>query len=491
MQSISFTKAAGGLLLLALTLATSCGDILDEQPFSQTSDAQFWQNNGDAASGVAAIYDAMQQTYRRNHYLWGEFRSDNFIASDRVSVTNEELVTNQLTQSNADVLRWNDLYQMIGRANLAIQKIPTIPNFTPQLLGEAHVLRAYAYFDAVRVWGRVPLYTEPVIGLGQDLTRPATEGDIIMREVVLPDLERAAELITSSGTEFRFTKAALWALQGDVFTYLKDYDRAKEALDKIIALNEYELVTDRESWSRLFLNDLNLGQFQEGPELIFSIRYDLLEDGNGASGNYALFFAGIPSFFISPTLERKWIEKFPVDSAAWVAKYPDFEPQETDEFGNTLFGDWRYFESREDRPIGEARAAKYTKINFSANDDQTNIPVYRYAGVLLLKALVENRLGNAAVAIELVNEVRTARQLPLVDAADYPDTESLELLVLDERQLELFAEGDRWWDLRATDRVRQALDTIATIPEGQLVFPIWEGHLIDNPNLTQNPGYIQ
>ena len=176
---------------------------------------------------------------------------------------------------------------------------------------------------------------------------------------------------------------------------------------------------------------------------------------------------------------------------SWYAKYPDFVPRETDELGNTLFGDWRYFESREDDPIGEARPAKYTKTNFSPNDDQTNISVYRYAGVLLLKALAENRLGNPDAAIELINQVRTARQLPLVDAADYPDVESLETLVLDERQLELFAEGDRWWDLRATDRVQQALDTIATVPDNRLVFPIWERHLIDNPNLEQNPGYVR
>lgn len=479
------------LSMLTLVLAVSCDDLIDEQPFSQTSDAQFWKNNGDAESGVAAIYDAMQETYRVKHFLWGEFRSDNFIATDRVSVDYEELVTNRLTQSNASTLRWNDLYQMIGRANLAIEKIPTIPNYTPGLLGQAHVLRAYAYFDAVRVWGAVPLYTEAITNLDQDLNRSATDGMTILNEVVIPDMLEAERLITGSGNEFRFTKAATYAFQADVYTHLKDYAKAKEALDKLIALDDYQLVTDRESWSRLFLSDLLLGSFQEGDELIFSIRFDILEDGNGASGNYSLFFAGIPSFFISPTLERKWIEKFPIDSAAWVAKYPDFQPQETDEFGNTLFGDWRYFESREEgRPIGEARAAKYSKLNFSANDDATNLPVYRYAGVLLLKALAENRLGNAAVAIEMINQVRTARQLPLVDGADYPDVESLENLILDERQLELFAEGDRWWDLRATDKVMQALDTIATLSADQLVFPIWDGHLIDNPNLEQNPGYV-
>ena len=490
MQHNSYPPCLVWVALGLLLFSGSCSEIIEEEPFSQTSDAQFWKTPGDVESGVAAIYDAMQETYRLNHYLWGEFRSDNFIASDRVTVEYEELVTNQLTQSNAVTLRWNSLYRMIGRANLAIEKIPQVPNYTPGLLGQAHALRAYAYFDAVRVWGGVPLYTEAITNLEQDLFRPATDGETILREVVVPDILRAEELITGSGNEFRFTKAANYALQADVYTWLKEYDKAKEALDKLIALDDYTLVTTRESWRRLFLNDLNIGTFQEGPELIFSIRYDILEDGNRASGNYELFFADTPSLFISPTLERKWIERFPIDSVGWYARYPDFTPQTTDEFGNVLYGDWRYFESRENRPIGEARPAKYTKTNFTPNDDATNIPVYRYAGILLLKALVENRLGNADVAVEMVNEVRAARQLPLVDGADYSDMESLELLILDERQLELFAEGDRWWDLRATDRVQQALDTIATVPDDQLVFPIYEQHLIDNDNLTQNPGYV-
>ena len=229
MQLIKNLRSIGPLALGLLIFTASCGDIIEEEPFSQVSDAQFWQTNGDAEAGVAAIYDAMQETYRLNHYLWGEFRSDNFIASDRVSVEYEELVTNQLTQSNAVTLNWTSLYRMIGRANLAIDKIPQIRGFTPGLLGQAHALRAYAYFDAVRVWGSVPLYTEAVTNLDQDLFRPATDGTTIMNEVVIPDMLRAEELITGSGNEFRFTKAANYALQADVYTFLKDYEKANEA----------------------------------------------------------------------------------------------------------------------------------------------------------------------------------------------------------------------------------------------------------------------
>lgn len=468
----------------------SCDDFLNEEPFSQVSDEQFWQTNSDAEGGLAATYDAMQQAYRLKHYLWGEFRSDNHIASDRVSGNYLELIENNVTPGNTNALRWNDLYLMIGRANLAIERIPQIPDFDGGLLGEAHALRAYAYFDAVRVWGAVPLYTEAVSGLDQELLRPRTDAQTIMNEVIIPDMLRAEELVTTPSGEFRFTRASIFAFQAHVYMWLKDYQKANEAIEKLIALNEYSLVTNRDAWAKLFLNDRNLGQFQEGPELIFSIRYDLLEDGIRASGNYELFFAGVPSFFNSTQIENKWIERFPIVDSLWRQKYPDFEPPMVIVGPDTLIGDYRYYESREDRAIGEARVAKYTKINFAPNDDDTNISVYRYSGILLLKALAENRLNNTDAALDLVNRIRAARELPLVTAEEFGgDTDTRENFILDERQLELFAEGDRWWDLRMTDKVQLALDTIVQVPNERLLFPIFEEHLIDNDQLTQNPGY--
>lgn len=469
---------------------TSCEDFLNEEPFSQIGETQFWQTPADAESGVSAIYDAMQRTYRQKHYLWGEFRSDNHIGSDRVSGANDELVSNNLTPGNTSVLRWNDLYQMIGNANLAIERIPGIAGADDNLLGEAYALRAYAYFDVVRVWGGAPLFTEPIVGLDQDITRPKTDAQTILDEVVIPDMLRAEELISIPSREFRFSTASVLAFQAQVYMWIKDYEKANEVLQRLIDLNEYSLVTTPEAWQELFLNDLNLGSFQVGPELIFSIRYDLIEDGNGASGNYGLFFAGIPSFFISPQAERKWTNRFPVTTEGWDTIYPGFVPPTTIVNGDTLVGDFRYYFTREDRALGEARTAKYSKLNFNGQEDDTNIPVYRYSGILLLKALAENRLNNPDAAAALVTQVREARGLPPVTVDDLgDDMDSRENFILDERQFELFAEGDRWWDLRMLDKVNVALDTIGQVPDELLLFPIWEGHLINNPNLEQNPGY--
>ncbi|MFD1316412.1 RagB/SusD family nutrient uptake outer membrane protein [Namhaeicola litoreus] len=475
---------------LLLVFASSCEDVLDESPYSEISDEQFWLNNGNAESGIAAIYDAMQKTYRTKHYLWGEFRGDSYIASATPTGEALELLTNTLQPSSAGILRWNDLYQMIGRANLAIEKIPQIPSYSQSLLGEAYALRAYAYFDAVRVWGGVPLFTEAISGLDQELIRAKTDGTTILNDVVIPDMLKAEELITQPANKFRFSKTSVWAFQADVYMYLKQFDKAKQVLDKIVASGEYRLTNDRQSWNDMFYNDPDFGgKIMEGPELMMSIRFSLTED-NDRSGVFSLFFAGLPSYYIAPSLENKWIEKFPTDSALWVAKYPGFTPGGFEPDGTTLWGDWRYFDSREEGdPIGEARVAKYQSTNYSPSIDDTDIVLYRYAGILLLLAEAENQLGNKTAAVDLINQIRQARQLPTVNEDDFASVDELENFILDERQLELLSEGKRWWDLIRTDKAVEVMGPINGQTAETLLFPIFQDHLIDNPLLEQTPGY--
>ena len=118
--------------------------------------------------------------------------------------------------------------------------------------------------------------------------------------------------------------------------------------------------------------------------------------------------------------------------------------------------------------------------------------------MILLLAEAENQLGNTNKSLELVNQVRAARKLPLVTLAEFGATiDERENYILDERQFELLGEGKRWWDLRRTNKAIQVLNPIlATIPntsqltEDRLLFPVYFEHLVENPNLLpQNNGY--
>lgn len=459
------------LFILISVLTVSCSNILDIDPISYINEEAFWSDNNDANLGVIAIYDAMQRNYRGNHFYWGEFRADNFMNSDQENAFVSSLINNDLTQSFTYV-QWNHLYTMIFRANKAISKIPLIENFDRNLLGEAYALRAYAYFDAYRTWGDMPLIiTSELVLDGDYLQERAPKEDVI--NLVLSDIAEAEKLITTQNNDYRFSKASVLAFKGRVYMYLAGleddettaqdyYVTAKGALDDLVAMNSYELTTTQEEWRNLFLNDpINYpGQGQRGPELILSLRYDLGTDGDRASSVNAIFLNGIPSNYVNEDLVIEWKTK----------------------------NDYRYEESVSNIQQSDKKreCVKYAKSTFNARIDDTNIVLFRYADMLLLLAEAENQLGHPELAFDLVDEIRVARKLELVTRSEYTTIDEIEDLILEERRFELFGEGTRWWDLVRTGNAKKGDEYLT---EEEILWPIYFRHLIDNPKLTQNLNY--
>ncbi|AWW32854.1 hypothetical protein DN752_23435 [Echinicola strongylocentroti] len=482
---------------IAMAITVGCESILEVEPESSVSESQFWNSEADANAGVAGIYDAMQGAYSRRYFLWGEMRSDNFDAfGSAENPESLELTSNNLTDQRSSYSSWGDFYQMILRANLAIENIPSIVGGnTDPLLGQAYALRAFVYFDLIRAYGDVPLYLDLISGVNDDIFRSKTSGTEIMNNVVIPDMLKAEELIPIPKDRFRFSLSSVYCLQAEVYMHLGEYALAKEALDKLEALGEFSLVTSPEAFHSLFRREperSGISTPQEtGPELIFSIVFNQDEEpGDGAI--YSLFWPGVPSYVVSNELEEKWIETFPIDSASWVAKYPDYTPSTVDEeTGATIYGDYhRYLQLIESiKDIGDRRYGKYNLSNYPGSEDDVDIVVYRYAGMLLLKAEAELQMGNSEEAVNLVNRVRSARDLPGISLADYQTTEELHDAILDERQFELLAEGKRWWDLIRTNKAVEIMGPINGQTSETLLFPIWFKHLVDNENLTQTPGY--
>jgi hypothetical protein len=143
---------------------------------------------------------------------------------------------------------------------------------------------------------------------------------------------------------------------------------------------------------------------------------------------------------------------------------------------------------------GTSRVLKYNKNGGAPALDDTDLPIYRMSDMILLKALILNRLSftNKAAAITEINKIRTARQLPAVPATEVTALSTQDLLenyILDERQFELVGEGKRWWDLIYTDKAVQVVGPINGLTADRLLWPIFFQHLVDNPKLTQTPGY--
>ena len=225
------------VLILALFLG-SCNDFLDEQPISEIPAAEMWQTARDAQAGVNEIYGQLRLALRENYWYWGEFRSDNFSKGAPNAVDQEMAISNLLTSSHRSAA-WTGLYRVINQANLAIKYLPNVemPSVADKndLLGQALTLRALAYFYAVRVWGDVPLITEPVESLKEGEYQPKTDRQTVLLDVVLPDLRKAETLINRVGNKERkkISIYGVWATMADVYMWLEDYQMADQTIDKM------------------------------------------------------------------------------------------------------------------------------------------------------------------------------------------------------------------------------------------------------------------
>ena len=164
---IKLSICAGSILFLS-----SCTkELLNKNPVSSLPAEGFYENMSDARAGIFGIYNSAQSVFRTNFAYWGEGRADNVKTTHAGDELN--LAQNNLNES-LNSANWSQLYTMISRANYAIKFIPQIGKGETdggkgQLIGQARALRALAYFYLVRVWGDVPLITEPYLSIQQDI----------------------------------------------------------------------------------------------------------------------------------------------------------------------------------------------------------------------------------------------------------------------------------------------------------------------------------
>ena len=492
------------IIIITGTMFTGCEDFLDKQPISQLSRDKFWQTPKDADIWIAGMYDGMQRTLGRNYFLWGEIRGDNQVQAG-TGTAQLKFLTNTLT-SDMTECNWNNLYRTISSANFAIKYIPAIPDVSaPQIavqLGQAYTMRALMYFYAIRVWGPVPLITEPYEGLqGQEKFNDRSEVSLVKAQI-LSDIEKALENFdTNTPSIYKLNRGSALALLTDVHMWFKNYEGAIAASDQLIALKKYTLVSNQGDWKRIFVDPAI------STETIFNMYWDYLQDdgGNGLASFYGSG-SNTPNYKIKRALwdtlvtrqtDARWWNladtlelwhmggKIPVSYEAYnlnnTMYCPKFAPWDASKLNATYnyLGGYIYPPN---------------------NESSAHIPIYRYADIMLLRAEALNKLGRRPEARAIVNSIRSRLEYQvLANEANTPDEESLEEVILTERQLELWGEGKRWFDLIRTDNVKKIMDPILQergIAEGfgdlrTILFPIHSSVFEANPLIKQNEPYTQ
>jgi hypothetical protein len=145
-------------------------------------------------------------------------------------------------------------------------------------------------------------------------------------------------------------------------------------------------------------------------------------------------------------------------------------------------------------PNDNARCFKYWDNNQVGNNSGNDVPIIRYADILLTRAEALNELnGPTTECFSLINQVRTRAGIPNLTLTDAGTKDIFRDAILRERGWEFVGEGKRREDLirqgkfltLATSRGVPA----ANINDNKLVFPIPQTEIDANKLCVQNPGY--
>ncbi|RYF12510.1 MAG: RagB/SusD family nutrient uptake outer membrane protein [Flavobacteriales bacterium] len=464
--------------LLLATIATGCKkEFLEVVPTTSIKASEAFTSPERIASGLTGLYDLTTlSSYTNDMILTADIKGNDILVVSGAGNYGRFVTGYQFSQtytSNEPLAYWTQAYRIIAGCNQFELNIPTSPLTAAQktaYLAETRALRAEAYFNLVRWYGKP--YTVDPEALGVPLVlAPLGPTDVPplrnkVKEVyaqILTDLLFAeANIPTTKTSVYRFTKAAV---QG----YL----------------------------ARIYLT---MGNYTEASKYA-----KLARVGKPLSTGAALL-AG----FAAPTSE--WIYAINVrtdDNQGFLNVHSFYDPYDigyssfraNDAFFNSFAAnDIRKQQFLVNGVLGARRGPEgylINKFDFRTSA-ATNTVLIRSSEMYLIEAEAEARLGVA-------NEAAAKAALLAVQARSIPTAvlslntgQALIDEILIERNKELYGEGHKFFDLLRTKTpiVRTATNghwVALNLPVGdnKLVFPIPQAELNANPLLKpqQNPGY--
>jgi hypothetical protein len=492
----------------ALAIA-GCKDYLVEAPEDFFTPSNFPSTEADLKIALAGIDNwytggSNQAYYIRGWPMLSEVPNEQTILINATSGSKYEVDRYVNTPDNEWMWRtWAQIYGAIGQANLLIKRIPDMQGVPQDVkdryLGAAKFHRALNHFNAVRVWGDVPLMTEPItdFATANDVTRAPMAS---VYAAIAADLEDAAKLLpvkwpdSATPDDGRPTRGAALTMLADVYVNMSGviinenkWAEAAAAAKAVIDSKAYSLVPN--------FADLWLVNNKNGPEHIYSIQFqdlirNLFTSQSRPSGIGAE--SGINYWCTTP----EFMDTF---SDSDLRKKPTFLTEVT--IGTTTY----YYDTRgsvkgfgDKSPLFPKPLPYYGKfyddgghsIKLNSGRSDLNWPVYRYAETLLLYAEAENEAAGPALAYAAFNQVRARAGLPALAGLSQ---EQFRDSVRQERSWELAFESKRLFDLKRWGLYNDVVGNDPVSKVGWQPTKIWaaipQRELDLNPNLTQNPGY--
>lgn len=475
------------IIIMSAALLVSCGKkFLEEKP--RTVSLVDLMNSPDGGLRmIAAVYSKLYD-FGEHSFSWigvSSITSDDADKGSEIGDTGtdkDQLDNWTFTASSISFAElWLNNYQGIGRATYALKYLPEM-NVADKdrLIGEAEMLRAYFYWNLVRIFGGVPIIDnvlESEAQIASATTRASKEEVYTFIENQLLDAIPKLPVTIPPAEYGRVSKGAAEALLAKVYLYEKKWAQSKEMCDAIISSNQYSLDPD---YSKIWRE---VGEFT--PESIWEV------NAIGTQPNL-----GIWEYFLvqAPRGANGLGWGFNTPSQDLVNAYEpgDVRKAATIMFrGETLWDGYVVSPNATNERYNYKSYVSKTKETYDGDDVQTNknLRIFRFGEILLIKAEVENELGNLDVAKQALDSVRHRAGLASTTANNQAD---LREAIYKERRVEMAFEHDRMFDLQRTGRAGAVLRALGKpyVDGKNDVFPIPQIEInLSNGKLVQNPGY--
>jgi hypothetical protein len=479
---------------------------LDEKAYSVLTPEIYFKSQEDANNAVIGIYHSLT----RQHF-WTDDLFSMVILPNKYVVTRipakKPYANFTFAPTDARFSRvWNFTYTTINRANTVIDEVSKMDideTKKQAYIGEAKFLRALSYFNLVRLFGGVPLKIRATTNLDEAYAGRATVEEIYALIVQdLKDAEAGLPPVREASQRGRVTQCAAMTLLGKVYLTMAGYPMKQS--DKLgLAVEKLQYVIDHKAEFGVdllpnYADVFDVAKEAANFEAIFAIQFSHAIDqgsalaffANGLNSAYATsygqynygFTTGFYNLYEAADVRREI-------TAPWTYKAYNG--------ANVIYGQSSYYRDPSGLAPGKYRdgppgtAASNVR---HAND----IPVLRYADVLLMYAEAENELNGASSKVyNAINLVRTRAQASVLSGSE--TTEEIRELVYIERLKELSGELHEYFDIQRLERLEDHVTNsyearIAGVQfdPKQYLYPIPQDEIDVNLGIDpedQNPGY--
>jgi hypothetical protein len=472
-------KYITGLAVVASVLTAGCKkDFFNRPPESQVTVGNYYQTTAQVQAATNGLYGSLWFGWN-NKVGWAitELSSGNgFTYSSDVNAFFNWSAPN----GNPEILAgWDSPFTVVAQCNGLINNmastIPGVPqSMVNNALGEAHLMRAVAYFYLVRVFGNVPIVENPLQDINNSESVPTNPISDVYT-LIVKDLQ-FAEANCSVGTAKtgHGDSGSASAMLAKVYLYMQKYPDAQKEAEKVINSGEFALLPTYENLFQTAFNNnkesilamqwISTGGYDYGNSIQASWAYNSSITGTG--DGYAVF---------GPTIDLQ--NAFKAEGGDTIRRhatimvpgslYPDLD---------AASGGYR-FPANGSAQNENAAAKKYVVGTPADNGGKSaaqasgnNTYIERYSDVLLIEAeaILGQESGTAigtgipltastsnATALTYFNMVRQRVGVPAVTSFTYQD-------LLLERRLEFALEQDYWFDLCRLDGYQ---------PKGSATFP--------------------